>query len=310
MKITGFKKTKNVYKGNTHLHTTLSDGKMTPEEAFAKYKSKGYSFVVLTDHIRYFNSDRYNTDDFIVIPGVENHVEHDWDNHRDHHIIGVYDPSAGETFSDGHRFEVPQVEPFGLKAAQGCIDLLKENANIAIYTHPVWSKVEPEKLITLRNFDLLEIWNHESVFWSNSGDGTFHWDYLLRNGMRINGVASDDLHQTDDRALGGFIMVQADELSNPAIADALKKGDFYSSTGPKINEFYYEDGTVHASGSDCRSIAFITNSRSRKFWGTNPGDSIYKASHNLPDSVNYVRVEFEDFEGKRAWSNPIYIDGE
>ena len=58
MKI-GFKKTGKLYKGNTHLHTSISDGKMPPEEAFAKYRRLGYSFVVLTDHIKYFNSERY-----------------------------------------------------------------------------------------------------------------------------------------------------------------------------------------------------------------------------------------------------------
>jgi len=307
MKI-GFKKTGKLYKGNTHLHTTLSDGKMTPEEAFAKYRSKGYSFVVLTDHILYFNSDRYNTDDFIVIPVTENHVEHDWVNHRDHHIVGVYDPSAGDTFKDGHRFDVPPSEPYGVEAAQGCIDLLKDNANLTIYTHPIWSKVEPEMLIKLKNFDLLEIWNHESVFWSNSGNGIFYWDYLLRNGRRINGVASDDLHQKDDRALGGYIMVQAESLSNQGIVDALKRGDYYSSTGPEIDEFYYKDGVVYAKGSKCRSIAFMTNSRSRKYWGENPGEAICEANHEFPDSVEYIRVEFEDFEGRQAWSNPIFID--
>ena len=44
--IIGFKKTGKLYKGNTHLHTIISDGKMAPEEAFDKYKARGYSFVV------------------------------------------------------------------------------------------------------------------------------------------------------------------------------------------------------------------------------------------------------------------------
>ena len=306
--IIGFKKTGKLYKGNTHLHTTLSDGKMTPEEAFDKYKKLGYSFVVLTDHIRYFNSKRYDTKDFIVIPGVEIHVEHDWENNRDHHLVGMYDPSKGETFPDGHVFEVPQVKPFALEEAQERIDLLKANANLAIYTHPIWSNIEPEDLITLKNYDLLEIWNHESVFWSDSGNGTFHWDYLLRNGCHMNGVASDDLHQKDDRCLGGYILVQAESLTNEAISKAMLEGNFYSSTGPEIDEFYIDEGTIFAKGSKCRNIAFITNSRNRKYWGENPGDTISSASHPLADDVTYVRVEFQDFEGNKAWSNPIYID--
>lgn len=38
------------YKGNLHTHTTLSDGRLTPEECVSLYKSKGYDFLSITDH--------------------------------------------------------------------------------------------------------------------------------------------------------------------------------------------------------------------------------------------------------------------
>ncbi len=301
--IIGFKKTGNLYKGNTHLHTTRSDGRMNPEEAFGKYKARGYSFVVLTDHIKYFNSERYNSEEFLVIPGVEIHIEHDRDGSRDHHVTGMYDPSKGETFEDGHQFNVPDFSKI-----QGRIDILKDNANLVIYAHPVWSRVEPEELMRISGYDAIEIWNHECDFWSNSGNATFHWDYLLRKGRRVNGVASDDLHQKDDRSLGGFIMVQAEKLDNTAIADAIKKGNYYSSTGPEIDEFYLDEGVAYAKGSDCKSISFVTNARNRRYSGESENESINHAEHKLSGYESYVRVELEDFKGKRAWSNPIYID--
>ena len=37
------------YKGNLHAHTTVSDGRMTPEECIALYQSKGYDFLALTE---------------------------------------------------------------------------------------------------------------------------------------------------------------------------------------------------------------------------------------------------------------------
>lgn len=39
-------------KGNTHTHTTKSDGSKNPEEMVRKYKEEGYDFVALTDHVR------------------------------------------------------------------------------------------------------------------------------------------------------------------------------------------------------------------------------------------------------------------
>ena len=35
----------NFYRANLHCHTTVSDGKRTPEEIKEIYKSKGYSIV-------------------------------------------------------------------------------------------------------------------------------------------------------------------------------------------------------------------------------------------------------------------------
>jgi len=305
--IVGFIKKGRLYKGNTHLHTTISDGHMEPEAVFEKYKARGYSFVVLTDHVKYFNSGRYNSDDFIVIPGVELHVEHDFDNNRDQHVTGLYDPAAGETFEDGHAFNIPQISGYGLEAATGRIRILKDNANLVIYAHPVWSRIKPEKLMELTGYDAIEIWNHECDFWSNSGDATYHWDYLLKSGRQVNGIACDDLHQKDDRSLGGYIMVQADKLDNSSIADAIKRGNYYSSTGPEIDEFYIDDGILYAKGSKVKKISFMTNARNRSYSGKTAEDSISSAEHKLIGDETYVRVEFKDFDGKRAWSNPIYF---
>jgi len=38
------------YKANMHTHTTISDGKFTPEEIKQLYMEKGYSIVAYTDH--------------------------------------------------------------------------------------------------------------------------------------------------------------------------------------------------------------------------------------------------------------------
>jgi len=37
-------------KGNTHTHTTNSDGVCKPEEIALEYERRGYDFVFLTDH--------------------------------------------------------------------------------------------------------------------------------------------------------------------------------------------------------------------------------------------------------------------
>ena len=40
----------NFYKANLHCQTTISDGRMTPEEVKNLYMKNGYSIVAFTDH--------------------------------------------------------------------------------------------------------------------------------------------------------------------------------------------------------------------------------------------------------------------
>ena len=68
----GFKNNGNWYKGNLHSHTTVSDGKMTPEQSVEVYKEHGYHFLALSEHDIYTDyRKQYNTDNFIMIPAIE-----------------------------------------------------------------------------------------------------------------------------------------------------------------------------------------------------------------------------------------------
>ena len=40
---------KKWFKGNIHTHTTVSDGRMAPEDSIALYLKNGYDFLALTD---------------------------------------------------------------------------------------------------------------------------------------------------------------------------------------------------------------------------------------------------------------------
>ena len=64
-----FKQDGNWYKGNLHMHTTLSDGKITPEEACDIYCGKGYDFIAMTDHRKPSGAGVYKN--MLLIPGAE-----------------------------------------------------------------------------------------------------------------------------------------------------------------------------------------------------------------------------------------------
>ena len=39
----------NWYKGNMHMHTTVSDGVLNPVDAIGVYREAGYDFIAITD---------------------------------------------------------------------------------------------------------------------------------------------------------------------------------------------------------------------------------------------------------------------
>ena len=68
----------NFYKANLHCHTTISDGKMTPEEIKEAYTSRGYSVVAFTDHDVLIPHPELADEKFLPLNGYEMEInEHD-----------------------------------------------------------------------------------------------------------------------------------------------------------------------------------------------------------------------------------------
>ena len=61
----------NFYKANLHCHTTLSDGKKTPEEVKKIYQDRGYSIVAYTDHDILIPHPELCDESFLALNGFE-----------------------------------------------------------------------------------------------------------------------------------------------------------------------------------------------------------------------------------------------
>jgi hypothetical protein len=64
------------YRGNTHAHTTNSDGDSTPFAVASRYKDLGYNFLVITDHntltdVADLNAQLSVPGQYLVIKGEE-----------------------------------------------------------------------------------------------------------------------------------------------------------------------------------------------------------------------------------------------
>ena len=59
-----------LYKANLHCHTTVSDGRLTPEEIKELYMSEGYSIVAYTDHREYVWHKELDDENFLALPSM------------------------------------------------------------------------------------------------------------------------------------------------------------------------------------------------------------------------------------------------
>ena len=61
----------NFYKANLHVHTTVSDGEMTPDEIKRIYMEKGYSVVAFTDHEVMVPHPELTDEHFVALTSTE-----------------------------------------------------------------------------------------------------------------------------------------------------------------------------------------------------------------------------------------------
>ncbi len=319
----GFSKVGNWYKGNLHSHTTNSDGNFTPEEAVKEFKKHGYAFLCISDHNLYTDyGEKLGEDDFLILPGVEAAaVLFDENNicKKVHHMNGILGNSAMREKAGKLYQHREAVGPFvyygkwdGAKAASHMAAELHRRGCFITYNHPIWSRVDAEEFIT-EDFEILEIFNYNTQNESETGYDTTYWDIMLRNGRCVLADASDDNHNAGDfdDAFGGYIVVNAKALTHDDIVDAILSGNYYSSSGPEIYSWGIKDGKAYITCSASERINFIADGfvgAGTSFVAKSDRDLLQEAVFTLTGNENYIRAECRDLFGKKAWTNPIYIE--
>jgi hypothetical protein len=294
-----FKAEGDWHRGNLHTHTVHSDGKVTTEDHVTAYRKKDYSFLAITDHGKYIDTRKLSRNDFLMIQGLEVSVGTNSSGNF-YHVIAL---GVGE--------EVPVVEADPYESPQKVIDLINREHGLPIIAHPYWSGHEFEELFELKDYYGIEVYNHVCELLNDRGESMVHWDALLSRNRRPFGIATDDTHNRDLNGMpsdyyGGWINVKSPELTERSIIECIKKGFFYSSSGPEIKDIKIEDNTINVETSQVQKIAFITMPCRGRCFKTR-GKPLIHASYSTVPGDRYVRVQITDFQGHRAWSNPIFI---
>ena len=294
-------------KGNLHCHSTVSDGVLEPRSVADLYRRNGYDFLALTDHEVMTDWTELETAGFTIVPGVETQV-YDRAQGRYYHVVGLHDRDVlpGRPL----HLEIAGVSGYGAGAeAQDMIDRMRAMGMYTVLCHPVWSRTELADFEHLSGYQAIEVYNHGCHVECNTGHAGIYWDSILRRGKRVWAVATDDSHHRINDSLGGWVMVKAQIAGLSSILRALCEGKFYSSTGPRILDFGVTGGTVFVNCSPVREIHFVSYERRGKSHVCRPGELLCQAQHVLTGDERYVRVECVDDQGRKAWTNPVYVSG-
>ena len=296
-------------KGTLHIHTTRSDGKVSPEDTVRFYHEQGHDFIAITDH-RVYNYQNFAPEvPITIIPGMEfdNTFERGVCGFRTFHTVCI-----GPEKEEGNGYEQEQRFVSGTaknqQEYQAYLDEFHANKNLTIYCHPQWSSTPACYFDQLQGNFAMEIWNTTCAMDYDSDYDAPYWDELLGQGKRIWGIASDDAHRQKHIG-GGWVMVNAENNVSSILA-ALRDGKFYSSCGPQIHNFYVEDGRAVVECSPAATIRFHCDMFPNQVIRATD-DALTRAELSLENrhgKYRYVRAVVIDQDGKYAWTNPIFLD--
>jgi hypothetical protein len=296
------------YKGNTHTHTTNSDGNELPRRVVRWYQDHNYNFLVISDHNLLTSTTYLDTDpndDFLLIPGEE---VTDSFQKKPVHVNGLgisstVDPKHGKTM----------VQTF-----QNDIDAIRFKSGVPQINHPNWRWSFGDSVIAqLKKVKLFEVYNFNKDV-NNFGAGGLPgteaiWDALLSRSMLIYGVASDDTHEylaefMPEKATPGkaWIMVRAKVLNQASILDALEKGDFYGSTGVTLKNITItkNDYTIEIESSADFKYTTLFIGKDGKILKE---DYSLNPSYTFTGGELYVRAKINCSSGDFAFTQPVFI---
>jgi hypothetical protein len=287
-----------------HAHTTRSDGELAPEALAGHYARAGYDVLAITDHWRRTEA---TADGLLVIASAELNCV--LPSSRDGHVLAFgIDAEPAEL----------GMEYAGLARTA---DWIEEHGGVAYLAHPYWTGAVPGGFDLPDNVYGLEVYNGGCELETGRGLSSVHWDELLEAGRRCFAIATDDSHHPGFDSDLGWAWVRAEERSSDAVLDALRRGHSYSSTGPVVHGVELDGNAVEVRCGPSRSIFLVAGRAegaaahagrlpychaARVLERADDG-AVTRARLEIPAGAAHVRLEVVDREGRKAWTNPLWI---
>jgi hypothetical protein len=305
------------FKGQTHAHSNVSDGDSSPEDVARWYQQHHYDFLFLTDHytiddVAPLNAAFGSGGKFLVLPGQE--VTSNIDRFHIH---------VNALFS----IPIPSLKPLvpavvgasALPILQKNLDAVNAAGGVSQINHPnfYWA-VTAADIQASSGAVMMEIYSgnlNANVYGAGPAwpSAERMWDQVLSHGKKIWGVASDDLHYLKEPWASnkelpgrGWIVVRAPMLTAPEIIAAIKRGDFYASTGVEIRDYNAIPGKIQLSVVAASRVKYFVQfiGRDGQILQATEGPS---AEYAIKGTEGYVRAKITASNGHVAWTQPMIL---
>jgi len=278
------------YKANLHTHSTVSDGSVSPEDRVEQYRKAGYDILALTDHRTTNDVQPFKDKKILVISGMEYHPLCPTTPYE-YHLVGLNLPH-GFTFTD-------------LQDALRCIAEVRKAGGETILAHPFWTGQAYEDFKILEDLAAMEVYN-STCDTAGRPASENEWAHGLDRGFRLPIVASDDAHHLDEDVRLAWTWLKMPALTTANVLAAIRNGACYASCGPKIHEFAVIDQEIRLRCSPVVKIQFVGPPGRGATREAETGTHIAAFNILHPDWT-YIRAVVTDETGRKAWSNPVWL---
>ena len=279
------------HKGNTHVHSTASDGGKNHRELAELYAAAGYDFLFATDHRVPSDLAGRGSSPLLWLDGVE---------------LDGYD-DEGENLHVVCLGRTQGITPrMGFMHA---VESAREQHALVILAHPQWCGNTTSNALRW-HFDGVEIYNHVCRWLNGKDDGRVYWNAMLERNPNTLAFSVDDAHLTPEHPgwNGGWIVVNTHEWSAASVLGAIRRGNYYSSCGPEFRTIESDGHTVQITTSPVQFIRLVGPGPLGARLGSFDGAELTAASFVIPAEWAYVYLEIEDSHGRRAWTNTLFVN--
>lgn len=309
LKLDTFKKNHNkrMYKGDLHLHSNISDGRVTLDQIYDYFLKSDLDFYILADHSILNTSEKYN----FLVTGTEI----TWDDE------GHYNAHGEMSILDLDYANYAVQYKTKIEALSAILRDLKDKGMVLTLNHPFRKSIKCSHDLDIQLFDCIEVINAPHLLKEeiDNDKAASFFDYLWNNGHYVSAVGGSDSHKENFYASYPIGIptthLMCDGLLSKNIIESMKKGHGYVTCFNKVEiSANFEKKEIYFGAQIEGVVNILARSEVNAKWCViKNGICIsevygyrFEAKINIKENEFYRVEAFNDMNQKILFTNPLH----